>query len=87
VHQVDVALEVVLAGLPVSDSAISHLVGSLRSTLVVLNHDHELVDLVLVVKVDSHVTLDSQAFNSHSVVVDTALEAVELGLALVLLLT
>jgi len=41
----------------------------------------------LIVKVDTHVTLTSKAFNGHSGVVDTGLEAEELGLALVLLLT
>jgi len=87
VHQVDVALEVVEAGLPVSNGTVGHLIGSLSSALVVLNHDHELVDLVLIVKVDTHVTLTSKAFNGHSGVVDTGLEAEELGLALVLLLT
>lgn len=87
VHKVDVALKVVEASLPVSNSAFTRLVGVVSSALVVLNHDHKPVDLKLVVEVDTHVAFNSEALDSHLGVVDTALEVVKLGLALVLLFT
>jgi len=87
VHQVDVTLEVVKTGLPVSDGEVSLGLGSFSSALVVLNHDHELVDLVLVIEVDSHVAFNSERLNSHLLVMNVALHFVEFGLSLLLLLT
>lgn len=86
-HQVNVALQVVKASLPVSDGAFTRLMGVISSALVVLNHDHELVDLILVVEVNTHVAFNSEAFDSHLGVVDTALEVVKFGLTLILLFT
>lgn len=57
----------------------------MSSAFIVLNHDHESVDFVLVVKVDSHVTLDFKRIGEHFAVMDTSFNLVKVLLSLNLL--
>jgi len=84
-HQVDVTLEVVDAGLPLGNGTFSEFSGASSSADIILNHNHESVSLILIVEVDTHVAFDSHAFDGQSAVVNLGLEFVEFALAIVLL--